>query len=220
VFKKKKADRFKPGEEYLTRKRDDGEDEIVDVPSLHVMYFNARVNGAETASFGLASHPPVVVHRADVVERDAEGHKTVRRGAGEAVEMPTRLRGWYTWRNFCKTQYAANPKLGGAENFLRAHLSVFDAMAICKELGLKTWIRDDGKFNKHRSVERLLESLRFHDELVAGFVGRLGDAMARAGQEGIVAPIKDRPDFEHLEARGAERLRRGPKKKARGGKRK
>jgi len=103
VFEKKAADRFKPGEEYLTRKRDDGEDEIVDVPSLHVMYFNAHVNGAETASFGLASHPPVVVHRTDVVERDAEGHKTVRMGAGEAVEVPTRLRGWYTWRSFCKT---------------------------------------------------------------------------------------------------------------------
>jgi hypothetical protein len=220
VFEKAKGDRFKPGDEYLARKRDDGEDEIVNVPSLHVMYFNARVNGAETASFGLASHPPVVVHRADVVERDAAGHQTVRRGAGEAVEMSTRLRGWYTWRSFCKTQYAANPKLGGAKNFLRAHLSVFDAMEICKELGLKTWIRDDGKFNKHRSVERLLESLRFHDELVAGFVGRLGDAMAGAGQEGIVAPIKDRPDFEHLEAKGAERLRRGPKKKARRGKRK
>lgn len=114
----------------------------------------------------------------------------------------------------------ANPKLGGTQNFLRAHLSVFDAMDICKELGLKIWIRDDGKFQKHRSVERLLASLQFHDELVAGVVGRLGDAMAGAGHKGFVAPIKDRPDFEHLEAKGAERLRRGRKKRARRPKRK
>lgn len=219
VFEKKEAAGFRPGTEYLTRKRDDGgEDEIVRVPSLHVMCFNARVNGAETASFGLASHPPVAVHRASVVKRDADGHETTYMGVGEAIEMPTRLRGWYSWRSFCKTQYAANPKLGGEKNFLRAHLALYDAMEICKELGLKTWIRDDGKFHKHRSVERLLESLRFHDELVAGFVGGLGDAMARGGQEGIVAPIKERPDFEHLEAKGAERWRRGPKKGARRGK--
>jgi hypothetical protein len=220
LFKKERAGRFKPGDEYLTRKREDGgEDEIVDVPSLHVMYFHARVEGAETASFGLASHPPVVVHRASVVERDADGRKTVRMGAGEAVEVPTRLRGWYTWRAFCKTQYAANPKLGGEKNFLRAHLSVFRAMEICRELGLRTWIRDDGKFQKHRSVEKLLESLRFHDDLVAGFVGRLGDVIAGAGHEGFVAPIKDRADFEHLEAKGAERLRRraGKKGRRRGG---
>lgn len=92
VFTKSEADGIRPGHEYLTRKREDGEEEIVDVPSLHVMYFHARVEGAETASFGLASHPPVVVHRASVVGRDEDGHKTVRMGAGEAVEVPTRLR--------------------------------------------------------------------------------------------------------------------------------
>lgn len=203
-FKKEEADRLKPGWEYLTRKRDDGKEEFVRVPSLHVICFNAHINGAETASFGLASHPPVVVHRADVVEHDERGIETVRIGAGEAIEMPTRLRGWYSWRNFCKTQYASNPKLGGEKNFLRAHLTVFGAMDICKKLGLRTWIRDDGKYHKHKSVEKLLKSLRVHDEIVAGFVGAFGDALGQG--RSIVAPIKERPDFEHLEARGMEIL--------------
>jgi hypothetical protein len=207
VFEKKEADRFKPGGEYLPRKRADGEEELVEVPSLHVIYFVARIEGAESAMFGLASHPPVVVHRAAVIERGANGCEMKHIGAGEAVEVPTRLRGWYSWRSFCKTQYAANPKLGGEEHFLRAHLSLFEAMDICKKLGLKTWIRDDARYHKHRSVEKLLESLRWHDELVAGFVGALGDRLGK--REGaIVAPIKDRPDFEHLEARGMREIRR------------
>lgn len=212
VFKEGEGDGYKPGTQYLARKRDDGEEEVVSVPPLHVMFFAAHIEGAETASFGLASHPPVVVHRADVIERDEDGHKTVRMNAGEAIEMPTRLRGWYSWRNFCKTQYAANPKLGGEKNFLRAHLSVFRAMEICKELGLRTWIRDDAKYHKHKSVEKLLESLRFHDELVAGFVGTFSDALGNA--RGIVAPIKDRADFEHLEARGVAKIKKRRKRKS------
>jgi hypothetical protein len=48
------------------------------------------------------------------------------------------------------------------------------------------------------------------DELVAGVVGSLGDALGRHGAAdagGFVAPIKERPDYEHLEARGEKRLR-------------
>ena len=128
------------------------------------------------------------------------------------MEVPTRLRGWYTWRGFCKTQYAGDPSLGGEENFLRAHLTLFAAMDICKRLGLKTWIRDDGKYYKHGSREKLLESLRWHNELVAGFVGKLGDVLGKTG-ETFVAPIKNRPDFEHLEARGVAKMRRRGKRK-------
>src|SRR5437899_6118776 len=96
AFEKEEADRFKPGREYLPRKRADGEEELVEVPSLHVIYFVARVEGAESAKCGLASHPPVVVHREDVIERTADRSKTTQIGAGEAVEVATRLRGGQT----------------------------------------------------------------------------------------------------------------------------
>ena len=45
-------------------------------------FFNVYVEGAETASIGLASHPPVVLHREDVIERNESGTETI---AGLAV---------------------------------------------------------------------------------------------------------------------------------------
>src|SRR5205085_3982144 len=53
---------WKPGMIYLPRKSQAGTDDMVQVPSLHVISFGANSDGAETAEFGLASHPPVVVH--------------------------------------------------------------------------------------------------------------------------------------------------------------
>jgi hypothetical protein len=209
-------DDWKPGDLYLVRKRDDGLEETVRVPGLHVMTFRTDVAGSETASFGLASHPPVVLHNEDVVVRRGRGRgrggEERRLGAGPAVEFPTRLRGWYAWSDCCKTQYAGNPKFGGVENFLRAHVSVFRVLDECKRLGMKTRVRDDGRYWRHRDEGKLIRRLREWDELIAGLVGRLSDAIGD-GHGPVVAPIKDRPDFEHLEARGA--ARRG--KQAKGG---
>src|SRR5262245_30264445 len=53
---------FRRGTLYLARKRGDGQEDIVEVPALGALFFNCRVEGAETASIGLACHPPVVVH--------------------------------------------------------------------------------------------------------------------------------------------------------------
>ena len=204
VFKRGDGDdegqRWKPGAAYLERPRDDGHRERVRVPANHVVCFHVNHNGAETASFGLASHPPVVLHRTDVATRDDRGQPAWLMGAGEAVEVPTRLRGWYSWSSGCKTQYAGNPKFGGPDNFLRAHLSVFGIVDHAKSLGLTTRIRDDGKYWRHRDEAKLLASLAEHDVMIAGFAGRLSDALGDAAGGAVVAPIKDRPDFEHLEA--------------------
>src|ERR1700730_13943026 len=53
---------FRQGELYLTRTRRDGDQETVQVPALHALFFYAHVRGAESAPVGLASHPPIVVH--------------------------------------------------------------------------------------------------------------------------------------------------------------
>ena len=53
------------------------------------VFFNARVTGGETAQIGLASHPPVVVHREDVIKRN----QTVRNAdarSPRAVRSSTR----------------------------------------------------------------------------------------------------------------------------------
>lgn len=217
VFKRRGTDpesrQWKPGDLYLERKRADGGTELVNVPSLHVVCFMANIKGSETATFGLASHPPVVVHREDLITEEPFGGETRQIGAGATVEVPTRLRGWYSWSGCPKTQYAANPKLGGIPNFLRAHLSIFKAIDEAKRLGLTTRIRDDAKYWRHRDEAKLIKELARWDNIVAGIVGRISDAMGDS-VEGVVAPIKERPDFEHLEAKGLDQLRkRKPKKK-------
>ena len=167
-----------------------------------------HVQGAESASIGLASHPPVVLHREDVIERNEDGSESGRLiGQGDPIEFPTRRRGYYSWQSFCKTQYAGNPKLGGETNFLKAHLSLIELLDQIEAAGLKVRIHDDSKYAKHRDVDRLLRSLRSWDAIVANIVGKLGDALGNKSGS-IIAPIKERPDFEHLEAKGIDVLRK------------
>jgi hypothetical protein len=209
----REGDRWeKPGCRYLTRNREDGLEELVRVRPLHTLWFAGQTKGAETADFGLASHPAVVVHREDVVTYPPGCSESRQIGAGAVVEFPTRLKGWYSWSTACKTQYAARADRGGVENFLRAHLAIIAVVDECRRLGMTVKVSDDGGYWRHRNVERLVRELAKWDELVAGFVGQLGDALGdRVGI--LVAPIKERSDFEHLEARGVERLRRGGGKK-------
>jgi hypothetical protein len=199
---------FREGELYLSRKRADGAEETVRVPALHAFFFYVRVEGAESAPIGLASHPPVVVHREDVIRRNKDGSERERHfGQGDPIEFPTRRRGYYSWHSFCKTQYAGNPKLGGEANFLRAHLSLIELLDQIQAAGVKVRIRDDSRYAKHRDVDRLLRSLRDWDAIVARVAGGLGDAL-KDNSGTVVAPIKERPDFEHLEAKGISVLRK------------
>lgn len=199
---------FRQGGLYLSRTRDDGEQELVDVPALHALFFYVNVKGAESAAIGLASHPPVVIHREDVIRRNKDGSERERLlGRGDPVEFPTRRRGYYSWHSFCKTQYAGNPKLGGEANFLKAHLSLIELLDQINAAGVKVRVRDDSGYAKHRDVDRLLRSVREWDAIVAKFVGDIGDALG--DEHGpLVAPIKERPDFEHLEAKGIRVLKK------------
>jgi hypothetical protein len=199
---------FRQGGLYLSRTRTDGERELVHIPALHAMFFNARVEGGEGALIGLATHPPIVVHREDVIERNPDGSECERiLGGGDPVEFPTARRGYYSWQSFCKTQYAGNPNFGGEANFLRAHLSLIELLDQIQAAGVKLHIRDDAGYAKHRDVDRLLRFLRKWDAIIANVVGRLGDKLA--GQSAsLIAPIKERPDFEHLEAKGIAILRK------------
>ena len=202
------SDPFRQGDLYLTRRRSDGDEELVQVPALHALFFNVYVEGAETASIGLASHPPVVVHREDVIERDKNGSERGRIiGKGDPIEFPTRRRGYYSWHSFCKTQYAGHPGLGGEGNFLKAHLSLIELLDQIQATGVKLRIRDDSRYARHRDVDRLLSSLRRWNALIAGIVGNLGDALGNESGS-LIAPIKQRPDFEHLEAKGMSVLRK------------
>ena len=199
---------FRQGNLCLSRTRADGLQETVHVPALHALFFYVRVEGAESASIGLASHPPVVVHREDVIERNKDGKECGRLlGQGGAIEFPTRRRGSYSWHSFCKTQYAGNPKLGGEANFLKAHLTLIELLDQIEATGIKVRIRDDSRYAKHRNVDRLLGSLRDWNAIVANIVGNISDAIGSESGT-LIAPITERPDFEHLEAKGIDVLRK------------
>ena len=149
-----------------------------------------------------------MLHREDVIERNKDGCERGRRiGQGDPIEFPTRRRGCYSWHSFCKTQYAGNPKLGGEANFLKAHLSLIELLDQIHAAGVNVRVRDDTGYAKHRDVDRLLRSLRKWDAIVASIAGSFGDAL---GDESglLIAPIKERPDFEHLEANGIGILRK------------
>jgi hypothetical protein len=179
----------------------------VHVPALHALFFNVRVQGAKNASIGLASHPSVVLHREDIIQRNKDGGERGRIfGQGDPIEFPTRRRGYYSWHSCCKTQYAGNPKLGGEANFLKAHLSLIELLDQIQAAGVKVRIRDDSRYAKHRDVDRLLRSLRDWNAIVARIVGSLADALGDEST-GLTAPIMNRPDFEHLEAKGIKVLR-------------
>ena len=74
------------------------------VTPFHLIAFSTCPgDGCEEANFGLAVYPATI---------KVDG-KAIRTG----------LRGW-SWSSFCKTVYAANPEVGGVENFLRCHLAI------------------------------------------------------------------------------------------------
>ena len=102
---------------------------------------------------------------------------------------------------------SARPKLGGEANFLKAHLALVELLDQIQAAGVHVRIRDDSRYAKHRDVDRLLRSLRDWDAIVAKFVGSIADALADEPGS-LIAPIKDRPDFEHLEAKGITVLKR------------
>lgn len=106
------------------------------------------------------------------------------------------------WSSFCKTQYANDPEYGGVAHFLKCHLAVISMLNRAKELRLLKSIHDEGEFWEKRSVEELIKEIGEWDNFIAAMAGKLKDAFGRDFE----APILERKDFEHLEARGVSQL--------------
>lgn len=162
------------------------------VRALHIIGFEAWPgSGCESASFCLALYP------AAIEEKTA---------SGKVREFPTKLQGW-CYSSTCKTQYAANPKNGGIEHFLRCHLCVIKLLDFIKRSGLvKVKVHDGGGYWQQRDLAKLAEKLRDWNELVAAVVGGFDELIGKRAAR--YAPIAEFPDFEHLEAKGLERLKK------------
>jgi hypothetical protein len=138
--------------------------------------------GSEPANFGFCTYPPFVEIRGE--------------------QIPTQRPGW-SWRSSCKTQYASNPSHGGVRHFLRCHLVVVKMLDFFQATGLThVHVVDDGGYWQQRDVAALAREIVKWNELIAGFAGQLKDALGPT----MEAAITDFADFEHLEAKGLERL--------------
>lgn len=121
---------------------------------------------------------------------------------------PRRWRRWHSPENavwqvagFCKTQYAS---CHGWEHFRRCHLAVIKLLAFWQTLGAKVVIHDEGGYWPRGSERALARNLAEYDQGMAAFAGALQDTLAARGEQ-PAAPILSHPQFERLEAQGAER---------------
>jgi hypothetical protein len=151
------------------------------VAPTHVIAFSTYpAEGSEPANFGLATYPPHI---------EIDG-----------TTLKTDLSGW-SWSSFCKTQYASNPKLGGVENFLRAHLAVVKLLEGAKSLGLLKDVSDEGGFWEKRDLTALVAEVGEWNTMIAGWAGRLKDAFG----DGLESEIVKFSNFEHLEAKAEKK---------------
>ena len=170
----------------LPRRRGDNFCRTVSVAPTHLLAFTTFPgDGCEQANFGLCRFPAEVSH---------PDFGTVR----------TKLRGW-SWQSFCKTHYASDPRCGGLPHFLKCHLSVVALLDIAKKLRCLERVSDEGEFWETRSLERLTQEVGEQSAMIAGLLGQLQDAWGATGGT-IEAPIRDFPNFEHLEAEGQKHL--------------
>lgn len=146
--------------------------------------------GCEQANFGFCNYPAFI---------------TTPTPTGRQRRLATKLDGW-RWSSFCKTQYASDPRCGGVPNFLRCHLCVVKMLDFLHQSGLvEVEVKDEGGYWEGRNLEKLAREVGDWNEHIAGLVSMFRSS---AGAEGKTtdAPITQFANFEHLEAKGLEKL--------------
>lgn len=115
-------------------------------------------------------------------------------------DRATRLHGWRLAAS-SKTQYAS---LHGWEHFRRCHVAIVDFLAALRPLGFVVKISDEGHYWPRRSERALHTEIEKMNRLVAAAAGAMKDAHEDSG--GVQAAIFAHPQFERLEAEGADLL--------------
>jgi hypothetical protein len=162
-------------------------DQYAKVYPLHFIAFTAVPGeGSEPTNIGLARYPEFI---------DIERPRKLR--------LRTKMPDW-SWKVFTKTQYASDPAVGGVPNFVRCHLSVVSLLDAIQKRNLATvTVSDESDYWDHRDVRKLAEVVGEWNEMVAAIAGQFKDA--GEGFE-LHAPITQFATFEHMEARGRDKL--------------
>jgi hypothetical protein len=151
-------------------------------PPVRLLAFTTMPGaGCEAANFGLCNYPEFVDD-----------------GAGKRIK--TGLASGWSWRSFCKTQYASNPQLGGVENFLKCHVGIIRLLDEAKDLNILNEVTDEGGYWRKRDARALVEQVAEWNAAIAGFVGGLKDLVG--GGTDVRTEITKFPNYEHLEAEG------------------
>lgn len=108
----------------------------------------------------------------------------------------------WAWNSWCSTRHAANPDFGGWSNFIRGFSCIINMLDYTKQLGIVQHVRDDYKYWEQRNIELTLHTVASSLAYQAAFAGALGDALD--GFYTVDDPIKDHPNFEHLEHQGRQ----------------
>ena len=159
-----------------------------DCPAKEIIGFQILVApGSEPMEVFLATYPKTIM-----VEDE---------WTGKRKRLRTNRHDW-SGGAFCKSQYASNPEYGGVPNFLRAHLSVIRMLDYAKELGILAEVSDEGEFWEKRDIKTLAGEVGSWNAMIGAFVGALDDTLGQKAD----SPIKNFPDFEHLEAKGQDQI--------------
>lgn len=155
---------------------------------LHVIAFSTWPgNGCQPANFGFCLYPSFIY----LDSQSSSGRR-----------LATKRMGWQ-WSSSCTTQYASDPKHGGIDHFLRCHLCVVKMLDCIKQSGLATVeAQDDGHFWERRDLKALAQEVSAWNEIMAGFFSIMRLALGR----NLHSAITGFQNFEHLEAKGLERL--------------
>ena len=159
-----------------------------DCPAKEIVGFQINVApGCEWMEVFLATYPKTIL---------VEDERT-----GKTKRLRTNRAAW-TGEAFCKTQYASRPDCGGVPNFLRSHLSVCRLLDHAKELGILKSVSDEGEFFENRDIPALVNTVDDWNAFVAAGVGAFDELTGGKS----VAPIKEFPNFEYLEAQGQDQI--------------
>ena len=148
------------------------------IPTEIIAFSTYPGYGCEEANFGLCRYPKTII--------DSESGKRIRTGLKE-----------WSWKSFCKTQYANSPEAGGLPNFLKCHLSVIYLLDKAKDMGLLLEVSDEGDFYEDRNVQALAEEVEEWDIMMAGLLTAISGAVPEG--VGLEMAIGNRSDTELLQ---------------------
>jgi len=179
---------------WFVREPDDMVTHIALIEPVWACYFIAQLNGCDPVTAGLAEHVETVK-----IEHEFS-----------VEEVSTNLGGKMAWQCRCETLNAMLPQIGGWDNFFKQHTTALKFLEEVEKLGLEPTVWDQGMYWETLNAELLRHELDRSAAITAHSIGYLKDRLDDDPNIARELPLLTHPQFEHLEAKGAEIMAQGP----------